>query len=72
MIIIIAVAVIWGIYEVGNSVMFKNNGGEVMSKEHNDLIVKVKNIKGANIKEIIINGLIELERITQEEANDIN
>lgn len=70
MVIIIAVAVIFGVYEVGNSVSFRNSI-EVLTKEHNKTIERIKNIGDKDKKEITVNGYIKLNRITQDEVNEL-
>lgn len=68
MVIIIAVAVIWGVYEVGNSVMFRNSG-DVMTKEHNSLFEFIKNIDNNELRTKQIRLYIDEKRMSEEEAN---
>jgi len=68
MVIIIVVAAIWGVYEVGNSVMFRNSG-DVMTKEHNETIERIKSIEDKEIKKQGIDFYLNEDRIMQEEAN---
>ena len=68
MVIIIAVAAIWGVYEVYNSIMFRNSG-EVVSNEPNSIIKFIKNIGDKNLRRQQIELYLERNRITQEEAN---
>ena len=70
MVIIIAVAAIWGVYEVGNSVMFRNSG-DVMTKEHNSVIEFIKATDNKELRKQRIKLYLNEERITQEESNKL-
>ena len=70
MVIIIVVAVIWGVYEVYNSIGFKNNEN-IVSNETERIIEMIKNTEVKEERRNQIEFYLREKRITQEDANEL-
>lgn len=70
MIVVIAIAVIWGMYKIGNSIGFRDNG-EAVAKEHNSIINFIKNTENSEDRKKQIEINLQYNKISLSEANEL-
>lgn len=69
MIIITAVVVMLGVYEIINSIGFRYINNKVLVKEHNRIMNRINNIDDLNERERQIDFYIENDNITRNELD---